>query len=168
MSTQEFNQLLVTQNEVISQFARRFVRTENEVNDLAQETFLKALRFQNHFVAGTNLKGWLYTMMRNIFINQYNKSSFQNTFVDRTEGHYFLNQASSDQASNIDRRLMRKDLDVAIGNLDDRIKVPFERFVEGYKYEEIAKELELPVGTIKSRIHQARQLLKASLAQYAD
>ena len=93
MSTVEFNKLLTSNTEFLRGFAYSFTRDTQDADDLIQDTFLKALRYKNNFKEGTNIKGWLFTIMRNIFINNYKRKKFQNTITDSTDNNYFFNSS---------------------------------------------------------------------------
>ena len=103
MSTIEFNNLLISHQDFLSGFAMGFTRDRDDANDLVQETFVKALRYKNNFKEGTNIKGWLYTIMRNIFINNYKRKRFQNTIVDQTENHTSSTPARTTTTTRDDR-----------------------------------------------------------------
>ena len=94
MSTLEFNSLLVTNRSFLKGFALGFTRDAQDAEDLIQDTMVKALRYKKNFKEGTNIKGWLYTIMRNIFINNYKRKKFQNTILDTTDNQYYLNSGS--------------------------------------------------------------------------
>ncbi|NNE55240.1 MAG: RNA polymerase sigma factor [Flavobacteriales bacterium] len=165
MSTLEFNQLLISQMPILKSFALRFSHDDETIDDLTQDTLLKAMRYKNNFKPGTNLKAWLFTMMRNIFINQYNRKRYQNTIVDSTEGQFLLNSYGKYSTSETERAELRHDIAQAMDTISDKVKVPFEMFVEGWHYDEIAEKLDIPIGTVKSRIFQARKNLKQALQE---
>ena len=120
MSTIEFNNLLTSHQEFLSGFAMGFTRDRDDANDLVQETFVKALRYKNNFKEGTNIKGWLYTIMRNIFINNYKKKRFQNTIVDQTENQYFLNSGQDYHHDSVTSLINIDDIQSAISRLKYR------------------------------------------------
>ena len=165
MSTLEFSNLLVTQMPVLRTFALRFTHDDDTIRDLMQDTVLKAMRYKNNFREGTNLKAWLYTMMRNIFINQYNRKRYQNTIVDSTEGQFLLNSYGKHSTSETERLELRHDLALALDTISDKVRRPFQMFVEGWHYDEIAEKLDIPIGTVKSRIFQARKSLQKALTE---
>ena len=166
MSTIEFNNLLTSHQDFLSGFAMGFTRDREDANDLVQETFVKALRYKNNFKEGTNIKGWLYTIMRNIFINNYKRKRFQNTIVDQTENQYFLNASQDYHHDSVTTLINIDDIQTAIDQLKYDFRKPFTMFLDGFHYDEIAEELEIPMGTVKSRIFHARKRLKEELAEF--
>lgn len=167
MSTLEFNNLLVSHQEFLSGFAMGFTRDREDANDLVQETFVKALRYKNNFREGTNIKGWLYTIMRNIFINNYKKKRFQNTIVDQTDNQFFLNSNQDYHHDSVTSLINIDDIQSAIAGLKYDFRKPFSMFLDGFHYDEIADELNIPMGTVKSRIFHARKRLREELSEFA-
>ena len=165
MSTLEFNNLPTSHQDFLSGFAMGFTRDREDANDLVQETFVKALRYKNNFKEGTNIKGWLYTIMRNIFINNYKRKKFQNTILDTTDNQFYLNSGSM-QSDTVTTVINEQDIRGAIDDLKPEFKVPFNMFMEGFHYDEIAEELGIPMGTVKSRIFHARRKLSAQLTAF--
>jgi RNA polymerase sigma-70 factor (ECF subfamily) len=164
MSTLEFNQLLVSNAEFLKPFAITLTRDNEAAKDLFQETLFRALSNKDKYHVGTNIKAWLYTIMRNIFINNYRRKAKQQTIFDSTPNEYLLNSSPSVVVSNpAESNLRLKDIQLAIHNLPEIFRNPFLLYFDGYKYHEIADMLEEPLGTIKSRIHFARKLLKEQL-----
>lgn len=147
-------------------YALKLTQDHEDANDLVQETMLKAFKNKDKFEEGTNLKGWLYTIMKNIFINNYRRMVKGNIFTDDTEGQFYINQASFTAKNEGERNLVMKELNTAIAELADNLKIPFLMSFEGYKYEEIAEQLDVPLGTVKIRIHVARQRLMERLKDY--
>ncbi len=163
MSTIEFNDLLLCNAEFLRPFAINLIRDQEQANDLFQETMFRALSNRDKYNVGTNIKAWLYTIMRNIFINNYRRTTKQQTVIDRSGSDFLLdhNQASFSNAAM--ERLSMQEIKLAIHALPEIFKTPFELYFEGYKYQEIAEILNEPLGTIKSRIHFARKLLKEQI-----
>jgi len=147
-------------------YALKLTQDHEDANDLVQETMLKAFKNKDKFEEGTNLKGWLYTIMKNIFINNYRRMVKGNIFTDDTEGQFYINQASFTAKNEGERNLVMQELNAAIGELAENLKTPFLMSFEGYKYEEIAEQLDVPLGTVKIRIHVARQRLMERLKDY--
>ena len=143
-----------------------FTRDRDDANDLVQETFVKALRYKNNFKEGTNIKGWLYTIMRNIFINNYKKKRFQNTIVDQTDNQFFLNSGQDYHHDSVTSLINIDDIQAAISRLKYDFRRPFSMFLDGFHYDEIADELDIPMGTVKSRIFHARKRLREELAEF--
>ncbi|MDE7347912.1 MAG: sigma-70 family RNA polymerase sigma factor, partial [Muribaculaceae bacterium] len=119
------------------------------------------------FTADTNFKGWVMTIMRNIFINNYRRNVRQATIVDTTDDLYHINTSQESALETPEGSLSVKEITAVINTFDDEFRVPFNMHVAGYKYSEIAEELDLPVGTVKSRIFFARKRLREQLSAYA-
>ena len=168
MGSIEFNSLLVVNRDFLKGFALGFTRDMQDAEDLIQDTMVKALRYKNNFKEGTNIKGWLYTIMRNIFINNYRRKKFQNTIVDTTENQFFINSSTQMQADTVTTVINEQDIRDSIDSLKDEFRVPFNMFVEGFHYDEIAEELAIPMGTVKSRIFHARKKLGTQLSEFRN
>jgi RNA polymerase sigma factor (sigma-70 family) len=166
MSTTEFNSLLLNNAEFLKPFAINLTRDNEAANDLYQDTLYKALANQEKYSVGTNIKAWLFTIMRNIFINNYRRKTKQKTIFDSTPNDYLINQQQA-TISNVAESDMRiKEINKAIRQLPEIFKTPFLLYFDGYKYNEIADVLHEPLGTIKSRIHFARKLLKEQISRF--
>jgi RNA polymerase sigma-70 factor (ECF subfamily) len=155
-------------------FAFRLTYDEDEAKDLVQETYLKAYRFIKSFQEGTNAKAWLYRILKNSFINDYRKKSKQPSKVDYQEVENFYNSDDVSSDMTVDLRvdtlkdMMGDEVTMALNSL----AVDFRTVIilcdlEGFTYEEMAKILDIPIGTVRSRLHRARNLLKEKLASYA-
>ena len=119
---------------------------------------------KDKYNVGTNIKAWLYTIMRNIFINNYRRKAKQNTIFDSTPNDILLNNSSAALvANNAESTLRLKDLQQAVHNLPEIFRNPFVLYFDGYRYHEIATMLNEPLGTIKSRIHFAKRLLQKQI-----
>jgi len=166
MASLEFNELLLNNADFLKPFAVNLTKDSEVAKDLYQETLYKALANQEKYNVGTNIKAWLFTIMRNIFINDYRRRAKQQTIFDNTANDYLLNyrQASVSNAAETELRL--KEIHQAIYQLPEIFKTPFLLYFEGYKYQEISDALSEPLGTIKSRIHFARKLLKEQISRY--
>ena len=161
-STQFERQILGIQSNMYN-FAMILTANKDDAYDLLQETTLKVLGNQEKYVDNTNFKGWVLTIMRNVFINNYRKIVRNQTIVDQTEDLYHLNLPQDSGFDSPEGSLTVKEINFAIDNLNNDLKVPFSMFLTGYKYSEIAEKLELPLGTVKSRIFFARQDLQRRL-----
>ncbi len=133
-----------------------------------QETAFRAIKNQEKFRPGTNFKAWLFTIMKNIFINGYRKKVKANTIIDSTENNYYINSGNVAVANQAGSNIMVAEIKNMIRGLDESIKTPFMMHYSGYKYQEIAEYLELPLGTIKSRIFFARKELKELINKRYD
>ena len=169
MSTVEFNDKFDTLTSSLNSFAYNLTKNDEDAKDLYQETAFRAMTNREKFQPGTNLKAWLFTIMKNIFINNYRKKVKRNTIVDSTDNMYFINSGSVIINNEAGSNILMQELDKMIEELEDNIRIPFMKHYEGYKYQEIADELELPLGTVKSRIFFARKALKEKiLNHYGD
>jgi RNA polymerase sigma factor (sigma-70 family) len=166
MSRTEFSELLVNNAEFLKPFAVTLTRDSDAAQDLYQETLYRALANKDKYNVGTNIKAWLYTIMRNIFINNYRRKAKQNTIFDSSPNEFLLNQSQSVTANAAESILKLKDIQKAIHHLPEIFRNPFLLYFDGYKYHEIADMLGEPLGTIKSRIHFARKLLKAQIERF--
>ncbi len=166
MSTLEFYTLLDKQTQTLQNFAYSLTRDEEDAKDLCQETAFRALSNKDKFQAGTNFKAWLITIMKNIFINNYRRKVKGGIVSDNSENQYYLNSSSNAVQNRADSDIMMKELNNMVESLDDTLKVPFVRYYHGFKYQEIADELKLPLGTVKSRIFFARKALKNKIGQH--
>lgn len=170
-----FNQEFMPHVDAMYNFAFRLTLDEDDAKDLVQETFMKAFRFINSFETGTNAKAWLFRILKNSFINNYRKKSKQPSKVDYQEVETFYNSDSVNENITTDLRvetvqhLIGDEITNALNSLDvDFRTVIILCDLEGFTYEEMAKILDIPIGTVRSRLHRARNLLKDKLKQYAS
>ena len=166
MSSPEFNQMLLSNADFLKPFAVNLTRDTEAANDLYQETLYKALANQEKYNAGTNIKAWLFTIMRNIFINNYRRKAKQKTIFDNTPNDYLINLKQATVSNDAESDMRIKEIKKAIQQLPEIFKTPFLLYFDGYKYNEIADVLHEPLGTIKSRIHFARKLLKEQISRF--
>ena len=155
-------------------FAYRLTMDEDEAKDLVQDTYLKAFRFISSFQRGTNAKAWLFRILKNSFINDYRKKSKEPTKLDYQEVETFYNSDEADSDITIDLRVetVQDMIGDEIANAPNSLAVDFKAVIilcdiEGFTYEEMAKILDIPIGTVRSRLHRARNLLKEKLKDYA-
>lgn len=163
---QTFEQRLVGLQANLLNFACQLTANREEAQDLLQETTLKALNNEDKYVDNTNFKGWIFTIMRNIFINNYRQTVRQATVVDHTEDLYMLNVSQDSGLDTPEGSYTVKEISQAIQQFSDEYRVPFNMYVAGYKYHEIADKLGVPLGTIKSRIFFARKKLRNQLNDF--
>ncbi len=168
MPAPEFDARFNEMSVLLHSFAYNLTKNIEDAKDLYQETAFRAMTNREKFRANTNFKAWLFTIMKNIFINNYRKKVKQNTIMDSTENMYYINSGSTIISNAGESNIMMKELTKMIESLDDSIKVPFLMHYQGYKYQEIADHLELPLGTVKSRIFFARKELKAMINKRYD
>jgi RNA polymerase sigma-70 factor (ECF subfamily) len=147
-------------------FAMRLTKDAEDADDLLQETMLKAFMNREKFADGTNLKAWLYTIMKNTFITNYQRNQRKNTFIDTSDNLHFLNNKEHQTENLAQAKFMMEDIDYAMDRLDQSYRDPFIMHYRGFKYHEIADRLNIPIGTVKNRIHIARKELKDRLHQY--
>jgi RNA polymerase sigma-70 factor, ECF subfamily len=160
MSTVEFTASLNELTEALNAFAYNLTRDQEDAKDLYQETAYRAMTNRDKFAEGTNLKAWLFTIMKNIFINNYRKKKRKNTILDSTDNMFFLNSGEGSIGNEAESNILMGELENMVDSLNPSIKIPFAMHYEGYKYQEIADLLDLPLGTVKSRIFFARQELQ--------
>lgn len=155
MNALQFQKKLLSMQENMMNFALMLTANRDDAQDLMQDTTLKVLDNQEKFVDNINFKGWVLTVMRNIFINNYHKIVRTQTVVDQGVDLY-----------NLDGAYQIQEITKAINGLNNELKVPFSMFLSGYKYNEIADKLDVPLGTVKSRIFFARQELQKVLKDF--
>lgn len=166
MTAIEFNTQLTSMEESLERFALSLTSNREEAKDLLQETYVKALVYRDKFEEYTNLKAWTYTIMKNTFINNYRKSKRENTSVDNTKDLYYLNSFKESPLMQPESEYSFHELNKAVNELEDEFRIPFLMHTEGYKYKEIAEELNLKIGTVKSRIFFSRKKLMETLKDY--
>ncbi|MEI8059090.1 MAG: RNA polymerase sigma factor [Ferruginibacter sp.] len=166
MSAIEFDEIVINNAEYLRPFAITLTRDNETAKDLIQETMFRAFANREKYNVGTNIKAWLYTIMRNIFINDYRRKAKQHTILDNTINDFLLNSKQLSIANTAETNLKMKEIQQAIYKLPDIFRNPFMLYFEGYKYNEIAAMLKEPLGTIKSRIHFARKLLKEQITRF--
>mgnify|MGYP000440010794 CR=1 FL=1 len=166
MNSVSFTQALLGVQDDLLRFAFKLTSDHEDANDLLQETSLKVLDNEDKYMPETNFKGWAYTIMRNIFINNYRRVVREQTFVDTTENLYHLNSGFEAVAESTDSAYDLKELHRIVNSLPKEYKVPFSMHVAGFKYREIAEKLDLPLGTVKSRIFFTRQKLQNELKDF--
>jgi RNA polymerase sigma-70 factor (ECF subfamily) len=167
MTALEFTNQVQKLSYSLKPVAMNLTRDLDDAKDLIQETLLKALMNKEKFKAGTNLKAWLYTIMRNSFINNYNKITKRSTTLDNTDYLKYMHADDSFVTHNgAPSKFMLNDINNAIDYLNEEYRTPFMMYFTGYKYLEIADKLQIPIGTVKNRIHIARKELKQMLKVY--
>lgn len=161
-----FKSMVFAMQSSLMAFALKLTLNKDEANDLVQDTNLKALYNQEKFVDASNPKGWMLTIMRNIFINKYRKNTRENTVFDSSEDLYLLNLPQDSGIDNPEGAFAISEIAQMINQLSPDFREPFSLHVAGYKYEEIADKLQMPIGTVKSRIFTSRKKLKEILKDY--
>lgn len=164
-STSFINKLLGLQGNLMS-FAYQLTSNREAAEDLVQDTTLKVLDNEEKYVDNVNFKGWVMTIMRNIFINNYRRQVRSATIIDTTEDLYHINISQESGLETPEGTFATKEIAKAINEFTDDYRVPFSMYVAGYKYSEIADHMHLPLGTVKSRIFFARKRLQETLKDF--
>ena len=162
----DFDKALVALQNELHCFAYKLTADKDEAENLLQETMLRTLDNKDKFDSGTNFKGWMYTIMRNIFINNYRRAARSKTLIDTTDDLYHLNLPQNSGYDSPEVAYNVKEISSVINPFSEEYRVPFSMFVAGYKYEEIADKMNIPLGTVKSRIFFARKRLKNILNDF--
>lgn len=166
MSALELTHQISSMHPILKAFTRRFTTDQDESLDLIQDTVLRALMYKDKFREGTNLKGWLFTIMRNTFINKYRKTKRFRASHDYTKDLYFLNVEDTHTFNGPATNFEYNDMWKHVNTLRDELLTPFKMHTSGYKYYEIAEQLNIPVGTVKNRIFNARKEIQKKLVGY--
>ncbi|KAA6323096.1 ECF RNA polymerase sigma factor EcfG [termite gut metagenome] len=145
-------------------YALYLTYNQEDACDLLQETSLKALDNEDKFITESNFKAWVFTIMHNLFCNNYHKKEFERTHIDHPDNFYLLHLI--DSAYSTDSTYDLKEVVRVLGSLQSEHRIPFSMYVSGFKYREIAEKLDLPLGTVKSRIFTARGKLQAELRDF--
>lgn len=165
-SNKMFERKLIELQANMMNFALTLTANREEAKDLIQETTLRALDNQEKYYENVNFKGWVFTIMHNIFVNNYRRMVRSQTMIDQTDNLYHLNMPQDSGFDSPEGAYTVSEINRVLNSFADEYKVPFEMHVQGFKYEEIAQELGLPIGTVKSRIFFARKRLQELLKDY--
>ncbi|HZV43288.1 MAG TPA: RNA polymerase sigma factor [Saprospiraceae bacterium] len=163
MNTDNFYEQFLSLRTPLRSFAYKLTQNTEEAKDLYQETAFRALSNVNKFIPGTNLKAWLLTIMKNSFINNYRKNMKTRTIIDSTDTMFYINSGTSGIQNNAESNIMMEELTSMLEELDISLRIPFEMYYVGHKYQEIADTLNIPLGTIKSHIFYARKELRGKI-----
>ncbi|MDL2208937.1 RNA polymerase sigma factor [Parabacteroides sp. OttesenSCG-928-O15] len=166
MNALQFQKKLLGMQENMMNFALMLTANRDDAQDLMQDTTLKVLNNQEKFVDNVNFKGWVLTVMRNLFINNYHKIVRTQTIIDQNADLYNLDVINDSGIDSPDGAYRIQEITKAIDALEEDLRIPFSLYLSGYKYHEIAEKLALPLGTIKSRIYFARQELQTVLKDF--
>lgn len=167
MANTLFRKHLLSLQTNLLNFAYVLTSNKEDAYDLLQDTTLKALDNEDRFSEDTNFKGWIFTIMRNIFINKYRRMVRSSTIIDNSEDLYLLNIPQEASTETPDSSIAVGDILNVLSSFDDDYKIPFSMHIKGYHYAEIAEYMNLPLGTVKSRIFYARKMLRDRLGDYA-
>ena len=166
MGTSKFqNDLMNLQSNMLN-FAYMLTSNRDDAYDLLQDTTLKVLDNESKYAENTNFKGWVFTILRNIFINNYRRTARAATMIDTTDNLYHLNLSQDSGLESPEDSYGASEIGAAIESFSDEYRIPFSMHVAGYKYNEIAEHMNLPLGTVKSRIFFARKKLQERFADY--
>lgn len=166
MTAIEFNYAIYNLSRSLKPFAVRLTKNWDDANDLLQDTLVKAFLNREKYADGTNLKAWLYTIMKNTFITHYQKMVRRNTFIDVSDNLHYLSGPANVVENEAYSIFTMEDIQKALREVDETYTGPFMLYFNGYKYHEIAESLNIPIGTVKNRIHMARKELKDRLGVY--
>lgn len=165
MASAKFQSNLMSLQANMLNFAFMLTNNRDDAYDLLQDTTLKALDNEDKYADNTNFKGWVFTIMRNLFINNYRRGVRAATIIDTTDNLYHLNISQDSALESPEDSYGASEITAAINELSDEYRIPFSMHVAGYKYSEIAQQMNLPLGTIKSRIFFARKKLQERFAE---
>ena len=166
MGTSKFQSNLMNLQSNMLNFAYMLTSNRDDAYDLLQDTTLKVLDNESKYAENTNFKGWVFTIMRNIFINNYRRTARAATMIDTTDNLYHLNLSQDSGLESPEDSYGASEIGAAIESFSDEYRIPFSMHVAGYKYNEIAETMNLPLGTVKSRIFFARKKLQERFADY--
>lgn len=166
MSEEEFGAMVKGHISILTKNALKFTRVMEDADDLVQDTLVKAIRFYGSYEPGTNLTGWLFVIMKNTFINKCRKEARKRALVVQGAEITPANLLYSADTNKATGSMIMTDISRVLDSIPDVYRIPFIRYVEGYKYHEIAEEQKIPLGTVKTRIHEARAMLKKQLKGY--
>jgi RNA polymerase sigma-70 factor (ECF subfamily) len=171
----DFEKEAIPHMDALYNYAFRMTGDSDDANDLIQETYLKAFRFFNNFERGTNCKAWLFRIMKNTFINDYQKRKREPEKLDYEDVEKFYENAkpSSTDDAHLEKEIFDNLLDDEVSSAISSLPEDFRTVIilsdiEGFSYEEIADFIDSPVGTVRSRLHRARKMLFTKLYKYAD
>lgn len=163
---ESFAEKIATHRDALKGLAIKLTGEFNDSEDLIQETILRAIRYEKYFKSGINLKPWLYTIMRNIFINDYRRNKKRKTFLNITDNIYSIGPSKEIIKNDVFNNFKRKDIQKALDKLPLKIQITIEKNMLGFQYDEIAEQLEIPIGTVKTRIFVGRRIMREILKDY--
>ena len=166
MNSKKFKEDVVSMHGKLNNFALSLTSNTDDANDLVQETYLKVFLSEDKYEEDTNLKAWVLTIMRNTFINNYRKRKRINDVMSDDAYLHLLDVCSIQSSDKADVNYYVKEINKQINKIDDDQRIPFEMFLDGYKYKEIADKMDISLGTVKSRIFFTRKKLQNNLADY--
>ena len=165
-SNNKFHERLLDLRSNMNSFALSLTANKEEADDLTQETMLKVLDNEDKYTDNSNFKGWVFTIMRNIFINNYRRIIRSQTIIDTTDNLYHLSLPQDSGFESPEGAYNASEIRQIIDSFPEEFRKPFAMYVDGYKYNEIAEEMGIPLGTVKSRIFFARKRLQKILSDF--
>lgn len=163
MTSIEFCSQLLSLEHSLLKYAYKFNLKRADAKDLVQETYLRVLINRDKYVDNKKFKSWAFTIMKNTFVDSYRRSLRKATYTDQFNESFFMNFPEPIGYDNPDSAFHAGEINQNIDNLNDKLRLPFKMYVEGYKYSEIADELDMKIGTVKNRIFLSRKQLKTQL-----
>ncbi len=170
----EFQKEALPHMDILHNYALRMTANSDDANDLVQETYLKAYRFWDKYEKGTNIRAWLFRIMKNSYINRYRKETKEPETVDYNEIQNFYNSIryESSDPNDLQEKIFGGLLEDDVARAMEALPEDFRTVVilcdiEGLSYEEIAEFVDCPIGTVRSRLHRGRKMLRANLFDYA-
>lgn len=166
MNSVTFENELMSVRPNLMNYAYQLTQCEDDAEDLVQETMYKILKNAQKFVTEHNFKGWAFTILKNIFINDYRKNTKRKQINDITPNDYFLNLTTLYTQETPDALVSEKEILEVVSSLPDELRIPFNYYLQGYQYQEIAEKINIPLGTVKSRIYFARKKMQKHLKDF--
>ena len=164
MKNKKFNNQIMEYQGILKNLAKRFTKDQEAINDLVQETFLRALKYMDQFFNNPRVVSWLFVIMRNIYLNQYKRLNNQQSYEDISLYHYNqLSSIDSNIESHMDNKMILGEISNLVNSLPEAHSMIFNKFIDGYKYRELSAMYGIPEGTIKSRIHLIRKSLQRKI-----
>ncbi len=164
-----FNSAITKEVSFLKMNAHKYTRDDEFANDLVQETILRALKYKTRFKPNTNLRAWLVIIMRSIYINYYRREVKRRmNFSEDTDVNYFFESVSPAINNDGDSNMAVAYINKSVNKLEEKYRLPIQLRTSGYSYQEIADELDIPLGTVKSQIHYSRKQLKALLTEFTS
>jgi RNA polymerase sigma factor (sigma-70 family) len=160
MTAIEFNSQLIGLERSLMKFAYRLTSGKDDAKDLVQETFLKVLLRKDKYIHTEKFKSWTFTILKNTFVDNYRRSSNKDAHYDQADESFFINQSEPAVPEDPDNTYSALEINQKIDLLKEKLRIPLKMYINGYKYIEIAKELNLKIGTVKNRIFLSRKELQ--------
>ena len=166
MSIQDLSQEIVKFEKDLLDFAFNLTRERSDASDLYQDTVYRAIKNRHLFKENNNLRAWLMTIMRNLFINAYRKKRRRQIFQDGSTNNYLINSTNATVGNLGEVKINYEELISLVNRLDDGLRIPFMLAYQGFKYQDIADEMDIPLGTVKSRLFIARKKIQTAIRHH--